>query len=210
MEQLRRKLALSQLNETKIDPDPFKQFDLWFQQARAAELAQPTAMALATANKLGIPSVRIVLLKAFDQNGFIFFTNYESQKGKELAENPAGALVSYWAELGRQIRIVGVVNRISDSQSEAYFKSRNRESCLAAWASQQSQAIASREKLEQKFKDLKDKYQGQEVPLPPFWGGFCLSPSNIEFWQSRPNRLHDRLRYFLQPDGSWKIERLAP
>lgn len=166
-------------------------------------------MTLATAASDGTPSARVVLLKGLSENGFVFYTNYESPKGKELAANPKAALVFYWPELERQVRVAGRVERVSREQSAAYFHSRPRGSQLGAWASRQSEIIPGREPLEDRLRALQAEYPG-EVPLPPFWGGFRLLPRQIEFWQGRPNRLHDRLLYSLQQDGSWRRERLSP
>ena len=167
-------------------------------------------MVLATADKIGRPSTRIVLLKDVDERGFTFFTNYESRKGHELAENPHAALNFPWIDLERQICISGTATKVSREESSAYFKLRPRGSRLGAWASQQSQVISSRTLLEERMKLLEQQYPGEEVPLPPNWGGYLLSPTQIEFWQGRPNRLHDRFCYFKQADGSWKINRLSP
>ncbi|HWP47416.1 MAG TPA: pyridoxamine 5'-phosphate oxidase [Candidatus Limnocylindrales bacterium] len=207
---LRREYRLDRLNEQDLDPDPFKQFSKWFQQALEAQLLLPDAMTLATATREGKPSARIVLLRGFDERGFVFYTNYESQKGQELAENPYAALVFYWAELERQVRITGQVQKVTREESENYFRSRPLESRLSAWASRQSQVIPSREVLESKVEQLRAEFPNGNIPLPPDWGGFRLVPQTIEFWQGRPNRLHDRFRYTRQPDNSWLIERLAP
>lgn len=198
------------LRRCDLDPDPFKQFDRWFQAARAARIQAPEAMALATATADGRPAVRMVLLRGFDERGFVFYTNYESRKGRELAENPRAAIVFYWAELNRQVRAEGVVTRVSREESERYFHSRPREHQLAAWASHQSETLASRAVLERRFDELAAMYADREIPLPPYWGGYRLSPDLFEFWQSRPGRLHDRFRYSRQPDGTWLIVRLAP
>jgi pyridoxamine 5'-phosphate oxidase len=167
-------------------------------------------MTLATADKEGLPSARIVLLKGVDERGFTFFTNYESRKGRELSENPNASLVLYWPEMERQVNIAGTVTRVSREESAQYFKSRPKGSRLAAWVSSQSEVIADRTALEEKLTLLNAQHPGEEVPLPPFWGGFCLNPSRIEFWQGRPNRLHDRFRYLRQVDGQWTIDRLSP
>ncbi len=207
---LRKEYISDSLNEQDLDPDPFKQFSKWFQQALEAQLLLPDAMTLATATREGKPSARIVLLRGFDERGFVFYTNYESQKGRELAENPYAALVFYWAELERQVRITGQVQKVTREESENYFRSRPLESRLSAWASRQSRVIPSREVLESKVEQLRAEFPNGNIPLPPDWGGFRLVPQTIEFWQGRPNRLHDRFRYTRQPDNSWLIERLAP
>lgn len=207
---LRKTYNANGLNESDVDPDPFVQFGRWLQQAVEANLVEPNAMTLATAGKDGLPSARLILLKSFDGNGFVFYTNYESQKGRELAENPNAALVFYWAELERQVRIAGTVSKVSREESEEYFKTRPAGSQLGAWASGQSQVITSRKMLEERLKELAAEYQDREVPTPPFWGGYRLSPQAFEFWQGRPDRLHDRLRYVRQADGGWLIERLSP
>jgi len=207
---LRREYALAGLKEPDLDPSPFKQFDKWFQQALAAGLPEPNAMTLATATPDGKPSARVVLLKGFDERGFVFFTNYESQKGRDLSANPQAALVFYWIELERQVRISGGVSRVSAEESETYFHSRPIGSQLSAWASQQSEVVSGREILEDRLEELTQEYQSKPIPLPPFWGGYRVAPDTLEFWQGRPNRLHDRLRYTLQPGSQWLIERLSP
>ncbi len=207
---LRKDYTLQGLSETDADPNPFLQFKKWFDQALAAQLPEPNAMTLATATSDGKPSARIVLLKNFDERGFVFYTNYTSHKGQELADNPQASLVFWWAELERQVRIPGRVEKVSEEESDAYFHARPFNSRLGAWASNQSQVIESREALEQHFQELKTKYENEEVPRPPHWGGFRVTPTEIEFWQGRPSRLHDRLLYRWLNDGSWKIERLSP
>jgi pyridoxamine 5'-phosphate oxidase len=198
------------LRETDVDPDPFNQFRSWLDQALAANLPQPFGMALATATAAGRPSVRMVLLRGFDERGFVFFTNYQSRKAQELANNPQAALVFYWPELDRQVRIEGTVQRTSAEESDTYFHSRERGSRLGAWASPQSQVIASREALESRMEELAAKYRDSDVPRPPHWGGYRLVAEVIEFWQGQPNRLHDRLRYRRVDGGVWLLERLAP
>ena len=193
-----------------LDPDAFQQFERWFQEALARESAEPSAMALATADRAGAPSVRIVLLRSYDRRGFVFYTNYESQKGQELAENPRAALVFHWPGLERQVRITGTVSRVSRDESARYFASRPFGSRLSAWVSQQSQVVASHADLEDQARELAVRYADGEVPLPSFWGGFRVRPDCFEFWQGRPNRLHVRLRYTRRAEGDWLIERLAP
>ncbi len=201
---------MPELDERTLAPDPLRQFERWYAEARTAKACAPDAMTLATATRDGVPSARVVLLKGVDRRGFTFFTNYASQKGRELAENPRAALVFYWPELHRQVRVVGTVAKIPRAESERYFQTRPLGSRLGAWASPQSRVIASRAELDERFRALEAAYADQEIPLPPDWGGYRLAPDAIEFWQSRPNRLHDRLRYTRQPDGTWRIERLAP
>lgn len=198
------------LRKKEADPNPIKQFERWFQQSVAAEPVLPEAITLSTADKEGRPSARMVLLKAFDERGFVFYTNYQSRKSKELGENPHAALLLYWRQLQRQISITGTVSRVSRQESETYFRTRARASQISAHASRQSDVIASREVLEDRFEKLTAEYAGQEVPLPSYWGGYRLFPHTIEFWQGRPDRLHDRLLYKRQPDGGWRMERLSP
>lgn len=207
---LRQDYTLEDLSETEVNSNPFVQFKEWFSQALSAKILEPNAMTLATTTKDGKPSARMVLLKDFDERGFVFFTNYNSQKGQELAENPQAALVFWWAELERQVRIYGRVEKISETESDKYFYSRPSNSRLGAWASNQSQVIESREILEQQLEELKEKYQNQDMPRPSHWGGIRVIPTEIEFWQGRSSRLHDRLLYTRIEDNSWKIERLSP
>jgi pyridoxamine 5'-phosphate oxidase len=206
---LRKEYTRSGLKESDADPDPIEQFRRWFEEAIAADLHEPNAMTLATATPDGRPSARIVLLKGFDGRGFVFYTNYEGRKGEELAANPRAALVLYWGELERQVRIEGRVSRVPDEESDAYFEGRPRGSQLGAWASEQSRPARDRGVLEERLRELEAEYGDREVPRPPFWGGYRVEPEVIEFWQGRENRLHDRLRYRRSDEG-WKVERLQP
>jgi pyridoxamine 5'-phosphate oxidase len=207
---LRKEYMLHGLSEADLAPDPFAQFQAWFDTALAAGLPEPNAMTLATATPDGRPSARMVLIKGVDSRGFVFYTNYESRKGRELEANPWAALVFYWPELERQIRIEGRVERVAAEESDAYFASRPLGSRLGAWASPQSQVIPGRDVLEARLRDLEARFASGDVPRPPHWGGYRVVPEAVEFWQGRPSRLHDRLRYTRQADGRWAIERLAP
>ncbi len=208
---LRQNYNLTGLNETDINPNPIQQFAHWFHQAVDADILEPNAMTLATATPDGQPSARIVLLKGFSDRGFTFYTNYASDKGKQLEDNPQAALVFLWDKLERQVRIEGRVEKLSAEESDAYFHSRPKASQLGAWASAQSQEISSRQVLEENLAALETKYaQGTKIPRPAHWGGFLVVPRLIEFWQGRPSRLHDRLVYCLQDDGNWQISRLSP
>ena len=189
--------------------DPFERFRAWFREAEQASVQVPEAMTLATASPDGAPSARMVLLKGSDENGFVFYTGYESRKAGELEENPRAALVIYWQRLGKQVRVEGSVERVSEAESAAYFASRPRGSQLAAWASQQSRPLESREELERRYAELEREYEGRGIPLPPHWGGYRLRPDAIEFWEHRENRLHDRIRYTRVRAG-WDLELLSP
>lgn len=193
-----------------LSPDPIEQFRVWFDQALASGLTEPNAMILATVGADGRPAARTVLLKGLDERGFVFYTNYDSRKGRELAAHPQAALVFFWADLSRQVRVEGRVALVSAAESDAYFQSRPRESRLGAWVSPQSQVIENRQALDTRLQEITAAYEGGDVPRPPVWGGYRVIPDTIEFWQGRPSRLHDRLRYTRQPDGGWLIERLAP
>ena len=197
------------LDEKRVASDPIEQFNYWFNQAMKTEVMDVNAMGIATADSTGRPANRVVLLKDVDERGFVFFTNYQSQKGKHLAANPRAELLFYWPELSRQVRIYGTVEKVSPEESDAYWRTRPRESQLSAWASPQSEVVSGREVLEARFKALEAQYAGKEIPRPPYWGGYRVVPDELEFWQGRPNRLHDRIRY--RKEGEvWKIERLAP
>jgi pyridoxamine 5'-phosphate oxidase len=206
---LRQDYRQAALLESEADPNPIAQFQSWFAAAVAAQLPEPNAMTIATATPDGIPSARIVLLKDVDDRGFVFFTNYNSHKGQELTHNPQAAIVFLWAELERQVRIQGRVEKIAPAESDEYFYSRPPGSRLGAWASNQSEVVANREVLDQQLADLEAKYANQEIPRPEHWGGFRVMPTMIEFWQGRSSRLHDRLRY-RSIGGDWVIDRLSP
>jgi pyridoxamine 5'-phosphate oxidase len=198
------------LDEKQIERDPIKQFQSWFNDGFQAKLPMPDAMSLATVTPDGRPTARMVLLKQVDDDGFVFFTNYQSSKARQLEINPYAALVFYWPQFERQVRVEGKVTKTSAEESAAYFKTRPRESQIGAWASPQSEVISAREVLEQRAHELSDEYCDREIDCPTHWGGFRLKPDRIEFWKGRVGRLHDRLLYELQPDGSWTIKRLAP
>ena len=206
---LRRSYALSSLDEADADRDPIRQFDRWFADALAAEVLEPNAMTLATASREGVPSARIVLLKGVDARGFVYFTDYRSRKAAEVTENPRAALTFLWKEIERQVRVTGAVARVTEEESDAYFRSRPIGSRLGAWASHQSSTIANRAELEERLRTVSSRFGDGDVPLPPHWGGFRLVPQEIEFWQGRPDRLHDRLLYRLG-NGGWSIARLSP
>jgi pyridoxamine 5'-phosphate oxidase len=205
---LRKNYSLGSLDIADVDPNPFRQFDTWFKQALDAQLPEPNTMTLATVDPRGRPSARIVLIKGVDERGFVFFTNYESRKGRELADNPHASLLFYWIELERQVRIEGAVVKTSDAESDAYFASRPAGSRIGAWASEQSKAIESRAVLEAREREFIAKY-ADNPPRPPHWGGYRLIPDAIEFWQGRPSRLHDRMLY-TRSGTDWTIARLSP
>lgn len=210
LQNLRQDYSAASLSETTINNNPIKQFDIWFNEALEAKIHEPNAMTLATATTDGRPSARIVLLKGFDINGFAFYTNYLSRKGKEITKNPLGAITFYWGELERQVRIEGNIEKLSKEQSEKYFHSRPKLSQLSALASPQSQEITDRGILETKMSQLEAEYTDKEVPKPSFWGGYILKPRLIEFWQGRSSRLHDRIIYKKIDNKNWKKARLAP
>jgi pyridoxamine 5'-phosphate oxidase len=207
---LRREYASRALVESEAEDDALRQFELWFNEALAASLMEANAMTLATVSPGGEPSARIVLLKAFDERGFVFFTNYESAKGRDLEANRRACLLFFWAELERQIRITGSARRVSAEESTVYFHSRPFESQVGAWASHQSRVLPNRSALDEQYAVLLEKHRGQEVPLPTYWGGYRVAPEQIEFWQGRTSRLHDRLLYTRQSNGTWSRVRLAP
>ena len=207
---IRKDYQLKSLLETAVADNPFEQFNRWWDDAIQSELEEVNAMTLATASATGMPSARIVLLKAATADGFIFFTNYNSHKGKELEENPFACLVFFWKELERQIRITGTIEKVSAEASDEYFYSRPEGSRIGAWASPQSNVIPSRETIEANIVKYVQKFKGAEITRPPHWGGYIVKPTVLEFWQGRPNRLHDRIQYTKQHDGGWGIERLAP
>ena len=206
---LRQNYSRSELDETSVAADPFEQFAAWMNDALETGITEPTAMTLSTVAADGSPSSRIVLLKGADTEGFVFFTNYESQKGRELAANPHAVIHFFWPDLERQVNVSGPVERISVEESDEYFATRPFESRIGAWASHQSETIASRMILEERVNELSKKYAGGDVPRPPHWGGFRLTPGRFEFWQGRPSRLHDRICYH-RHNGGWKITRLSP
>jgi pyridoxamine 5'-phosphate oxidase len=198
------------LNLADLDPDPIRQFGKWLEAAVSAQVPEPSAMTLATASRTGVPSARIVLLKLCDERGFAFFTNCESQKGLELAENPMAALVFFWPTLERQVRVVGTVAETSREEAETYFHSRPFGSQVGAWASHQSQVVRDREELDHRARQCALEFENKVVPMPPYWGGYRVFPTAIEFWQGRANRLHDRFRYAREAESSWAIVRLSP
>jgi pyridoxamine 5'-phosphate oxidase len=209
IQNLRQEYRAAELAESDVDKNPFIQFGKWFKEALDALLYEPNVMTLATADLTGKPSARILLLKGFDENGFVFFTNYSSKKGKELQENPQASMVFFWPELERQVRIDGLITKVTEEASSAYFHSRPKGSQIGAAASPQSSVIPNRELLENRVQELTTVYADKEIPKPDYWGGYLLEPTHIEFWQGRPSRLHDRITY-TSVNGAWEINRLAP
>lgn len=207
---LRQEYSHKQLLESSIEPDPIQQFAMWWQEALDSKIVEANAMTLATASQDGFPSARIVLLKGFSEAGFVFYTNYNSFKAMQLAENPKACLVFFWKELERQVRITGIVERTSEEDSETYFHSRPEGSRLGAVASPQSQVIENRQWLDDHYQTILKQMQGKSIDRPAHWGGFIVKPVIIEFWQGRPSRMHDRIQYTVLESGEWKIERLAP
>ena len=208
--EMRRNYAARALDLADLDANPFAQFDHWMREAIETQVIEPNAMTLATADAAGRPAVRTVLLKGFDQRGFVFYSNYESAKARDLAANPKVALLFPWLALERQVSAMGVAQKITAVESLKYFLSRPRESQIGAWASRQSEVISTRALLESKFAEMKARFANGEIPLPDQWGGYRVTPQSFEFWQGRPNRLHDRFKYTLQSNGSWTIARLMP
>ncbi len=207
----RKSYERAALDEHGIDRDPFQQFTTWYDEAVAAGLPEPEAMTLSTATLEGQPSARIVLLRGYDERGFCFFSNYSSQKGQELAANPYAAVTFHWVELERQVRIAGRVEKVTEAESDAYFQSRPSQSRIGAWSSPQSSVISNRDALEELFKKYQEQYLDETaIPRPEHWGGYRVIPKRIEFWQGRPNRLHDRLRFIRIDQGPWTLQRLAP
>jgi pyridoxamine 5'-phosphate oxidase len=206
---IRKEYKLRSLLENDVDPDPVRQFQQWWNEALTSRIEEPNAMTLATSNSKGKPAARIVLLKGLSNDGFVFFTNYESRKGKELKENPFASLLFFWKELERQVRVEGTISKVSEEKSNEYFSSRPAASKLGAWSSPQSSVIKSRDELDENVKKYQQQFGEGNIPKPQHWGGYVVKPNLIEFWQGRPSRLHDRIQYTLKNDG-WIIERLAP
>ncbi|PYP41238.1 MAG: pyridoxamine 5'-phosphate oxidase [Gemmatimonadetes bacterium] len=207
---LRREYALAALDERSVERDPLRQLLAWLADARRADLREPNAMTLATATAAGAPSARVVLLKGADERGLVFFTDTRSRKGRALARNPLAALVFWWGELERQVRIEGVVAPVANEEADAYYRTRPEGSRISAWASEQSSVVPDRASLERSWDEAARRHAGTEIPRPPYWSGYRVTPGEYEFWQGRPNRLHDRIRYRSAADGGWVIERLSP
>lgn len=207
---LRLEYSSQTLLESDVAAQPIKQFEKWWQQALQSEITEPNAMTLATASRDGLPTARVVLLKGFANDGFVFYTNYKSFKAMQLEENPKACLIFYWKELERQVRIIGGVSKVPETESDAYFLSRPEGSRIGSWTSPQSQVIENRDWLDNRYQTLVKEMGGTAIQRPPHWGGYVVQPEIVEFWQGRPSRLHDRIQYTLQKNGEWKIERLAP
>jgi pyridoxamine 5'-phosphate oxidase len=207
---IRKEYTQQTLSEKDVFSDPFNQFTKWWNEAVESDIDEVNAMTLATATAEGIPSARIVLLKGYNEQGFVFYTNYESYKARQLAENPRACLLFFWKELERQVRLTGMIEKVSAAESDEYYFSRPEGSRIGAWASPQSHVIANREWLENKVKEMENRFAGKEIGRPPYWGGYRLKPVEVEFWQGRSSRLHDRIQYVLQDNGEWNIQRLAP
>ncbi len=207
---LNKQFGLFELDQKDMNSSPIRQFGVWYEQALRADLIHPNAFTLATSTTDGKSSARVLLLKDFDQNGFVFYTNSLSKKGSDLSHNPYAALCFWWGKLERQVRIEGEIEKVSSDEADEYFASRPRGSQIGAWASEQSSVINSREILDQRYAEFENKFKDQAVPRPPYWNGYRLIPNAIEFWQGRDNRLHDRIRYTLKAQGDWVVERLAP
>ena len=207
---IRKEYAMHALSEVDVQANPLQQFSIWWNEALQAEIEEVNAVTLATASADGLPTARTVLLKGFDEHGFVFYTNYNSQKAAQLEENPRATLLFFWKELERQVRIIGLVEKTSAEESDTYYHSRPEGSRLGAWASPQSSTIESREWLENKVSEMEKAFTHSKLNRPPHWGGYRVKPVIVEFWQGRPSRLHDRIQYSIQPGGNWKIERLAP
>lgn len=208
-EEIRKKYSQIELDEKTVSRDPFEQFDIWYKEVLNSGISEPNAMVTATADSEGISTVRTVLLKSYDNRGFVFFTNYGSKKSRDLSDNPKAGLLFLWKEINRQIRISGTVEKTGQRESEEYFRSRPIESQLGAWASKQSSVIPNREYLTEKYEKYREQFAGKEIPLPPFWGGYRVIPTEFEFWQGRENRLHDRICFKLK-GKEWQITRLSP
>jgi pyridoxamine 5'-phosphate oxidase len=207
---IRRDFAGKPLNEDDLPQDPYQVFEIWFEQAVQSQILDPYAMIVSTVGKSLVPSTRVVYMRDISLNGLVFYTNYNSQKGKDLEQNPYISVLFFWGELERQVRIEGKVEKLAPEKSDAYFASRPRESCIGAWASSQSNKIKSRAELEQKVKEIEEKFKETAIPRPQNWGGYLIKPFSFEFWQGRPNRLHDRIKYNLNPSEEWEISRLSP
>lgn len=207
---LRHDFSMQVLDESLMEKNPIKQFEKWFKEAVDAQVPEPNAMTVSTVSAEGFPSGRVALLRNFNEAGFVFYTNYASRKGKELELNPQVSLNFFWPQLERQVKIQGIAEKQSPEESDLYFNSRPRSSKIGAWTSPQSEVVESRKTLDDLYKEVEKKFEGKEIPRPEFWGGYIVNPTNIEFWQGRPSRLHDRIRYTFLPGGTYKMERLAP